>query len=429
MKIEEQQIMAICFTDTRFFRLFEDKYLVECVDCKEDFNRIKDTVIEKQLSAVSNSLLKELKVSNRDIEVAYIMSINDFNRYEANELNREFAMLLSSLNHSRQTRFIKARISEAYNLCKDGRYTEAIDLVSGLSITPIKPLENSISDMKSAIRSIPALKTGINFIDKVGGWRQGNIVQLTGDNGSMKTSISIWMAIQTLMHNPEATCLYFEKEMPKADVAVKLISRLLQVPIETIQTSTQIESKLDELLSRDTPLGNAIKRFTIVENNTFDSAKDMATTIERYKPTLWVLDYMTMLFDDSGSKDMYGFVKDQMDVLKSVTSSTNSVGMILSQVKQNALSNRNMKIPDKSDSEWSSKINQASAYIYTTFYPSLYLTLDRTWFYVVSLKNRFGSREHGNILCYPELSNYYEAKDDNAKKMREWLNGYYSRGK
>ena len=61
MKIEEQQIMAICFTDTRFFRLFEDKHLVECADCKEDFNRIKDTVIEKQLSAVSNSLLKELK--------------------------------------------------------------------------------------------------------------------------------------------------------------------------------------------------------------------------------------------------------------------------------------------------------------------------------------------------------------------------------
>lgn len=419
IKTAEQELLAICFHDTKFFELINPTWITFVP--KDDITKLIDFVKTNRVTQIGRIHFDELKLS-QELLIPLAMSSHKFSSLSPSEIKREYLVIAEALSHNHNKRILGAKLNSALETLKAGDYFKAIETIKTIDHTPKEKPEISTVSMLDALKDKPGIQTGLNFIDNTGGWRQGNIVQITGDNGSMKTTISLWICLKILMKNPKFTCFYFEKEMPKRDIAFKLISYLTQTPTDNISEET--ETTLNKLLKQKTPITDAISRLSIIPNTAFDNATDMANLIEYHKPSIWCLDYLTMLFDDSVG-DTFSFVNKQLQILKTVTSNTNSIGIILSQIKQNVLSTKQVKIPDKADSEWSSKLNQYSAYIYTTFYPQLYHQLDNNYFFLVQLKNRFAKRNNGYFTATPENSSFFEAKQDILQSMTNWLHGYY----
>jgi len=417
----EQDLLGICLNNTRYFANIEPFWFNNTL--YSDIKKLDEFCQRNQVSKVGRIHLEELNINSPQMLMALTISIHKYSSMDPVEIKREFLVDTEAIVHNYKKQSLITKLNSATALAKAGKYYDAVDTLKTIDYAPKEKPETSNISMLNALKDKPGIKTGLAFIDNAGGWRQGNIVQITGDNGSMKTTISLWMCLKILMQNPTWKCLYFEKEMPKRDISLKLISYLLQIPTDKLDP--EIEDTLKEYLDKESPLTNAIKRLTIISSSAFDNATDMANIIEYHKPEIWCLDYLTMLFEDAQQGDTFSFVNKQLQILKSCTANTNSIGIILSQIKQNVLTTKSVKIPDKADSEWSSKLNQYSAYIYTTFYPQLYHSIENNYFFLVQLKNRFSKRNNGYLIASPEISSFVEAKQDVLQAMINWLHGYY----
>src|SRR3990167_1027468 len=260
------------------------------------------------------------------------------------------------------------QVEKGINLAKSINYSNSNEVYTGM-----------MAIIESCKVDNPAIPTGIKRIDNaIGGLTRGNLVHIIGDTGSMKTMITFWLLIQMLKQNKNLHGVYFEKEMPVKDLSFRMLSFELQVNLD-----------------------------------------------------IWVLDFFTML-ENKKNKEAYTFAKDQGDTLKAIANHTNSIGIILSQTKQNTVEDRSNKIPRKSDAEYGSKINQFCQMNFATFFPFNYypkghLGLDEKYFYLIPLKSRTtGTAKLLNICmeAYPAQCFFEEAKGDTDKKMLEWINKY-----
>lgn len=340
-------------------------------------------------------------------------------------------------NHRRDS--IKASLHRAMQ--KANIYLSQNDLESAYAeltnlntAAPDLQLLHTKEQMQLALQETSGYMTGIETIDKKGGWLLGNMVGIIGDSGTMKTMLSLHMCIEILWKNPTFTCLYFEKEMPVKDIARRLIATLTGQSISSIITAansaneteiTRIADLIDMVYDGDPKVRSVIDRLHIVGPDKFANAVDISILVRQYEPTIWCLDFLTML--EADDSDSYAFYKQQMDILKNLTTSTNSTSIILAQIKQNALQDRSTKIPIIADAEFGSKLKQYSAYVYAAFYPRVYYTsqyVHETYFYLVGLKNRHDIPITIPLIASPHLAKFQEAKGATADAMMKWFNGY-----
>lgn len=306
--------------------------------------------------------------------------------------------------------------------------SEASATSFGLSLSPM------IEDMKVSLAETSGFLTGFASIDDAGGFYRGNLATIIGDSGGMKTMISLYMCLKILEQNPTFTCLYFEKEMPVKDIARRVIAYITKTPLSKIaevaysRNSEGIEaisSVIDEAYHGE--YKSLLDRIFVVPHNKFKTAFHIQAFVNRYKPDIWVLDYFTMLEQPDDRMSPYDYFVMQAGILKNTALQTNTFGIILGQLKQNALTDRAKKIPEFGDAEYSSKLKQYSAYAWCTFYPKLYYTenyVDPTFFYLIGLKARNG----GTITVYTDAyPDYCTFKETGNTAHRNWLETYRSK--
>jgi replicative DNA helicase len=295
-----------------------------------------------------------------------------------------------------------------------------------------QPLQSTIDLMSSSIEETNVFPTGIHKFDKdLGGLAKGNMVSIAGDTGSMKTMISLWLCIKILKANPKFTCLYFEKEMPVKDIARRLAAYASCIPVNKLMdTSLKDNNKyvITQALAGDDEMRSVMERLKIVPNGNFSNVSDMYRYIDTYNCDIWCLDFLTQLGAEDTSSDFNRFTMAQASMLKNIISETDTMGIVLNQVKKNSVRGRTNKIPQLDDIEWSGAISQYSAYIFSTFFPSVYYgDSPNEYFYLYGLKNR-----HYRPITIPLMTNpaYCQFNEPTALEeplMQNWLQGYITR--
>lgn len=299
-----------------------------------------------------------------------------------------------------------------------------------------QPFNDIVTDMNNAVDRTNGFLTGIKGIDEKGGLYKSNLMSLFGDTGSMKTYISLYICFEILMKNPTFTCIYFEKEMPKEDISRRLISKVIKRKLSEIMMATfgatrdidmaNIKDLIKDEMAQDTPLTGAMNRFKLIGPNDFNTAEDMQKIIMKYKPDVWCLDYLSLL--STRGDDANEGVSNMMKTLKKTVHMSESLGILLSQLKHNTIDNRANKIPTKSDIEWGSQVKQFSANMYATFNAKKYYKRDlkdeKSWYFLVDSKSRNSVGESICLHSQPEFCNFVEVDGEEETKMREWLDGY-----
>lgn len=336
---------------------------------------------------------------------------------------------------------IRSKVADSIAIkIKSNQIGDAYKLLDEVSTMDGKqPFNDIMKDMQMSLEQTNGFVTGIRAIDSEGGWYKSNLVSFFGDTGSMKTYISLHSCISVLLNNPTFTCIYFEKEMPVADVARRLITKITPYTLDEIMKATLGDQKLlhnaymmdaiEGAMKQDTPLVNALNRMKIIGPNEFNTATDIHKIVMKYKPDIWCIDYLSLL--QTNNRDANAGVVDMMLQLKSTVHQSNSLGILLSQIKHNTIESRNNKIPTKSDIEWGSQVRQFSCNMYATFYPHKYYRKDVSpnWYFLVDAKSRNSAGKSICLHSNPKKCNFVEVENDEEQFMRDWLDGYMIRMK
>ena len=383
------------------------------------------------------AVLMQLTSLKKQVLMQYYNAQNDI---PTDEVDQVFESALVTLKeaHTYQMRCqgadavaikIKANlIGEAY---------KQLDELAGLGQK--QPFNDIFTDMKNSLDKTNGFLTGIKAIDDKGGWYKSNIVSFFGDTGSLKTYISLHVCLEILLANPTYTCIYFEKEMPVADVARRLITRITPYTLSEVMSASLgsdanmkngfLKTMIDDAMAAKNPLTDAFHRIKIIGPNDFNTATDIHKIVMKYKPDIWCIDYLSLI--ETNDSDSNRGVSNMLKQLKTTVHQSESLGILLSQIKHNTIESRNNKIPTKSDIEWGSQVRQFSSNMYATFYPSKYYRkdVDPKWYFLVDTKSRNSEGRSICLHCNPKRCNFAEVNSDDESFMREWLDGYMIRMK
>lgn len=416
--------------------------------------RIDKTLIEREdLAPIIDAMEIIYKEHNSTVSLTAIRSRVAVADYLVQSINVELSGLIKKTDdeikdffsdynkHLLERHHTREMIRHADNikkLAKNGQITASISYAKGIRFINNEPLKSTKEIMQDSLFEFAGFKTGIDAIDRrMGGFLLGNIVSIIGASGSMKTMVSLWMTLQILKENPGYTALYFEKEMPVADIARRMITNMLQIENTEIMRIAN-QNKLgnpDELHRLMLDINKALAletnelfdRIKVVPSTKFNTASDMHSIIDQYRPQIWVLDFLTML-GDGATDNLYNFHLESMNKLKDVVHSTNSCGIILGQIKQNVMEQKKCKVPMTADAEFGSKLHQYSAFMFSTFYPKFYYSEDFSQFgnryYLYNLKNRNAEPIHVPLISNPAMCEFKESNEERAYLDAQWLEKY-----
>jgi len=273
------------------------------------------------------------------------------------------------------------------------------------------------------------LITGIPIIDDHGGLEKGNIMALGGDTGAMKTRTAIWLCIQMLRQNTTDKCCFFEKEMTKRDVLYILCSYLFDKPYIVVRnwTSEFLLAKLEELSDEERSI---FDRLIIFDSEEIKSAEDVYYQVNRHRPGFWVVDFLTMMVSGESKTDGINLaVYNIVDKFKTIAQRTDSLGILVSQLKKGTVESRANKIPTMDDFEWSGRLKQLCAYAFSVFLPSYYdADVPRRYYYIKDAKHRYGERFWIYLQAYPESGTFHIPVDAMYWEMDSWIKNYVRGG-
>lgn len=337
---------------------------------------------------------------------------------EREEIRKLLSASLSRLKDRKNTQELIKSLQDAIYFAKTGDEAQAVSIARSINFSRNTQLKETITHMMESVNEGSVFRTGIRHIDQnMGGLCKGNILSIVGDTGSMKTMVTLWMSIKVLKENPKFTALYFEKEMPARDIARRLASMLSQRKMREVMqmNSVEIQRLIGESSVKEgmEAVFDAISRLTIVPHDYFKNSIDMHMLIDKYKPDIWTLDFMTQLegLNSTGGAESFNMnVLKEANRLKSICNSTNTLGIIINQTGKNTVTRRPNKIPMKDDMEWSGTVSQVSAYIFGTFYPAYYYKTQypSQYFYLIGCKNRHESLVNIPLFAFPDICSFKE---------------------
>lgn len=320
---------------------------------------------------------------------------------------------------NRKRTAIKA-IEEAREDIAKGNLSEAIYKLKSLKYPPTKRIKKfgEISTINDNV-----FNTGIDDIDDGGGLALGNMLVLSGDTGSMKTMVTLWMSL-SILNNTDYRIGYFEKEMLSRDIVRRVISNISGKSLTEVMAmgGKDYEKLHGEVYEKHK---STLDRLIIIPNDVFDNVMDMAKIIENEGINVFVLDFFTQLGQDRMDKDFTTFTMAQANMLKEMINTTNTLGIVITQLRKNSARARLNKIPQLDDIEWSGSISQYASYVYSTFYPKLYYEkMNNKYFYLINGKNRHNAVKDICLFAYPTHCNFLEPEASEKIDMLNWLMSY-----
>lgn len=408
-----------------------DKY--KCLDstfCNMMAEQDHDDILHK----VRQNYPQVLAVPFYTLEPIF-QTANDVNNTIKQDAARSLVPLLSSMDKQRS--YEKA-VQVLYDRVKRGEYTPLDDVIELEKFTTSTDYEakDFIQRYDNYKNEEPAqiITTGEPWLDDKASIIKGNITVIAGDTGSMKTTSALWLIIKILQANPTYKAVFFEKEMPIADIMSKVISFFTKVPTgDIIANKTYGTDAMDKMLagqhSQSDVCISILQRLKLVDTNEFDTIEDMLNFIESEQADIWCLDFLTQMFSDAENASAFNYkVMTGMNKIKRIVQRTGSTGIILCQLKKGTVEHRLLKVPLLDDMEWSGTIKQLANNVYMTFYPQMYysnLTGDeRQYFYLINVKNRFGSRYKIPFIAFPAVNTLKQPENN---EPNAWLDAYITK--
>lgn len=425
-------LISCCLANIDLVKQLTDDLLISA-EQRTTMALLRNTVSKAPYSKITRTVLEMYKVDDPLLIQAVGVAERDLFPYPLDKSNTVWDNLFPYYKHKLGLAKLHQAAKQAIIACENEDLSAALRCLQDVSIDKMYVPKSTKTQLLKVTEKPQLIKTGIEVIDLNGGWRRGNIVQITGDSGTMKTTCSLWICIKILLTNPEATVLYFEKEMPAEDVYNKITSHIIQMPLNDmdgmIKNGTgDVLAKLIEDKFSQPAISSLLDRLHIVANDEFTNGKDVVSIVKAFKPTVWVLDYLTALSDDDPGESSYDNMVYMMNGLKDITNRTKSIGIILSQLKSGWISNKIVPIPTKADIEWGFKANQYSAYLYTTFMPTLYTELmSANYFFLLPLKIRYGKHRTISLLANPEFNDFKEPPTEIRENMINQLKQFTKR--
>jgi len=165
-------------------------------------------------------------------------------------------------------------------------------------------------------------------------------------------------------------------------------------------------------------------RIRIINPNSFRGVGDIARIQMTHKFDIWFLDFIQMLEfsskEVSSASEFNIQVGQNMRNLLSLTLASNSIGIIISQIKKGVEYRKPMK-PTISDIEWSGLIKQLSTYIYFSYYPGKYYGFDKIpqdYHFLLGEKTRFAESFIFPLKVIPETETYLELNNIEERQQR-----------
>lgn len=425
-------LLSCCLANTDLIKSITDDILLTSSQ-KTSMALLRSTVAKAPYSKITRTIFEMYKIDDYHLLKALDTAETELFNHPMEKANGIFDNVFPYYKHKLGLARTHYAAKQAIVACENEDLSLALKYMSDVSVDKMYVPKSTKRQLLKVTETPQLLKTGIEVVDRNGGWRRGNIVQITGDSGTMKTTCSLWICIKILMTNPEATVLYFEKEMPAEDVYNKITSHIIQMPLEDMDG--MIKNGTGDVLSKmiedkfSSPIYNSLlDRLHVVSNDEFNTGKDVVAIVKAFKPTIWVLDYLTALSDDEPGESSYDNMVYMMNGLKDITNRTKSIGIILSQLKSGWVNQKMVPIPTKADIEWGFKANQYSAYLYTTFMPTLYTELmPSNYFFLLPLKVRYGKHYTISLLAKPEFNDFKEPVAELRENMINQLKSFTKR--
>jgi len=399
-----------------------------------------NTITRVEILSVVDGKWGEYSLSPSVLDDLYDYIDNELGPRPAKLRKQEFANAISRLNERIRVNDVRMVLHEADLLAEQGNLTEAIVAARALTLTSNKKLPDTVDVIMNSIEETQGIESGIDDIDaKLGGWHRGNIISILGDVATYKTQVTLWIALQALRKNPQLTAVYFEKEMSTNDIGRRIMSIFAKISAyEVMEINNKGDSTAKELLKKRIQFAldkdevkEILSRLTIIGAENFDNATDIFEYVDYHQFDIVAIDFLTMLGDSKGlnEKELYGFFMKQMQIIKAMTLSCNTITILINQLKKNSLASKMIKIPGKEDIEWGSQVNQYSAYMFATFYPVQLPRMDNqvpnSYYYLVCQKNRHGI-SNLNIPIYvdPQYFDFSNPLPHVRTEMLKWLNDY-----
>ena len=264
------------------------------------------------------------------------------------------------------------------------------------------------------------ISTGYDMLDKyIGGFARGMIITIGGDSGHLKTTLALDQAFRMAERNPTLKIGIFSKEMSDLTLVKKQISRICGIPTKLIFSQDYDREYVRQKMNEIEAWRN--NRIRIINPNIFTGVGDIARIQMTERFDIWFLDFVQLLeFSKvaTNSSDYNIQIGQNMRNLQSLSLTTKSVGIVLSQVKK-GIEYRKSKRPTISDLEWSGLIKQLSAYILFSYYPGKYYGFNRIGmdqYFLLGEKTRFAETFTYPMKVNPELGTFEEIQDIKIRK-------------
>ena len=251
------------------------------------------------------------------------------------------------------------------------------------------------------------------------------MVALMGDTGAMKTATAIYLCLDLLKNNPNIRVCFFQKEMPIADMIIRIKSFFTKIENNKIknrkdQVDEFFNAVKEEKTDTDRVIKSVLERFYIVESSKFNNIQDMEEYILATKSQVYVLDYLALLANTSSDSGNFNDgVQSLCYDLKNFTTEHNLLGIVLTQLKKGTIESRTNKIPMLDDMEWSGALKQVCSCVMAVYYPYLYYTdlVSSADFYLVIRKGRYGQPKTPiSFVSFPEYHRFKYLKPDTPEQ-------------
>jgi len=318
-------------------------------------------------------------------------------------------------------------LSKAQSIIKaGGRVEEAY-----LEIKVPEPPSEIITSFEQQAKVILSKKIGkpiyttIEAIDGNGGIERGNVIAVGGDTGVMKTRLCTWLCLEMLYYDSSLKCVYFQREMTKRQQFYLVCQYVLSLSYKDVRAMSDefLEAKLSEV--EDPAMRSALDRFIMLDSEDFMSAEDIYHEVQRHKPDIWVVDFLTMMISGNESSDTNLAVYQLTDNLKETAKRTDSVGILVSQIKKGTVEARSCKMPRPDDLEWSGRLKHVCANIFMVFYPNYYdYNVDNSYYIIEEGKSRFAGRAYIYLNAAPWVGKFNRPSLEKENEIRGWYQDY-----
>jgi len=365
----EKTILSLLFSRPLLVKDFDREFL-HSAEAFYIFDKLKENVKEKNLKTSVNSITASLWFEEQTYKliVKDIFSLNlNLFTYNLEVLND----IIYELEKEKIKEKNKSILKELYNAIESNDNIKAEEYVASLVLHRVESVKNTNETITDTLSNITLFKSGTRLDNYVGLPRTKSMIGIAGMPGTMKTYFSMYYIINILKQNKDFTALYFEKEMPKDDIALRLTAYFMQKDIEFLnhylfnKKSDELVKMYKDVVKSNDEYKSLLERFIMLDSGDFSNVVDINKYIKRYKAKIWCLDYIQQMCEYDINSEMNKIPT----YLKDITKENDAFGIVLSQVNDKEIARRENKIPLETDMQYGTRLQQNIVQQISLFYP------------------------------------------------------------